>query len=76
MRMIAVMHFPLTLTLSLREREQASSTCDNSNRVGHTDRLATILPLPEGEGRGEGEAIDWEQRMRALSMTLIKSEFI
>ena len=54
-------YFPLTLTLSLREREQqASDWCladgrwANSGR-GLIERLWTILPLPKGEGRGEGE---------------------
>src|SRR3989442_15267706 len=52
---------PLTLTLSLREREQqASDWCladggwANSG-TGVIERLWTILPLPRGEGRGEGE---------------------
>src|SRR5437879_13572693 len=52
---------PLTLTLSLREREQqASDWCladggwANSG-TGVIERLWTILPLPRGEGRVEGE---------------------
>ncbi len=54
-------HFPLTLTLSLREREQqASDWCLANGRCAKhtTDAIArrwTILPLPRGEGRGEGE---------------------
>ena len=54
-------YFPLTLTLSLREREQqASDWCfadgywANSG-TGVIDRRWTNLPLPRGEGRGEGE---------------------
>ena len=54
-------HFPLTLTLSLREREQqASDWCladgrwENSG-AGVIERRWTILPLPRGEGRDEGE---------------------
>ena len=53
---IAVVPFPLTLTLSLREREQPGSMCENSNRARYAGRLAPVLPLPEGEGWGEGEA--------------------
>ena len=52
---------PLTLPLSLREREQLSAVVfitDDWRR--HSDSnflnsLRTILPLPRGEGRGEGE---------------------
>jgi hypothetical protein len=47
--------FPLTPALSLRERESLRPTLEISNALRHADRLATILPLPEGEGRGEGE---------------------
>jgi len=53
--------FPLTLTLSLREREQlASNACLADGRwansdTGVIDKRWTILPLPKGEGRGEGE---------------------
>ena len=46
----------LTLTLSLREKEQLSSFCENSNRASFANRLTMILPLPGGEGRGEGKA--------------------
>src|SRR5947209_8227368 len=54
--------FPLTLTLSLREREQqASDWCLADDRwansgTGVIERRWTILPLPAGEGRGEGDA--------------------
>src|SRR5437867_4121743 len=53
--------FPLTLTLSLREREQhGSDWCLADGRwansgTGVIERRRTILPLPRGEGRGEGE---------------------
>jgi hypothetical protein len=43
--------FPLTLTLSLREREQFSIDLQNSNEARFACRLATILPLP-GERAG------------------------
>ncbi len=54
-------YFPLTLTLSLREREQqASDWClaDGplaTSGTGVIQNWWTILPLPRGEGRGEGE---------------------
>ncbi len=54
-------YFPLTLTLSLREREQqASDWCLADGRwanssTGLIEMRWTILPLPKGEGRGEGE---------------------
>ncbi len=54
-------HLSLTLTLSLREREQqASDWCLADGRwansgMGVIERRWTILPLPMGEGRGEGE---------------------
>ena len=54
-------YFPLTLTLSLGEREQqASDWCLADARwansgTGVIERQWTILPLPRGEGRGEGE---------------------
>src|SRR3989442_1242092 len=53
--------FPLTLTLSLREREQqVSDWCLAEGRwansgSGVIERQWTVLPLPRGEGRGEGE---------------------
>jgi len=56
-------YFPLTLTLSLREREQQASDwclangCWADSGRGVIERWRTILPLPKGEGRGEGEPI-------------------
>ena len=53
--------FPLTLTLSLGEREQRSARSGfSSASFANTDagfrvRRDTILPLPKGEGRGEGK---------------------
>ncbi|HXE41871.1 MAG TPA: hypothetical protein VN516_02515 [Candidatus Baltobacteraceae bacterium] len=53
--------FPLTLTLSQREREQQSELSRVFNaRPANTFtrffvRLNTILPLPKGEGWGEGK---------------------
>ena len=53
--------FPVTLTLSLGEREQQSRISRLSNArpvnpvAGSDVSLATIPPLPGGEGRGEGE---------------------
>ena len=57
----ATEYFPLTLTLSLREREQqASDWCLADGRwassgMGVIERRRTLLPRPSGEGRGEGE---------------------
>jgi len=54
-------YFPLTLTLSLREREQqACEWCSadglwTNSGTGVIERRWTILPRPRGEGRGEGE---------------------
>src|SRR5436305_4918765 len=47
--------FPLTLTLSLRERENQCPPCDHAKRLGLSNARPMMLPLPEGEGRGEGE---------------------
>ena len=57
----ATEYFPLTLTLSLREREQRASSwclangCWANCGTGVIERLWTMLPLPWGEGWGEGE---------------------
>ena len=54
-------YFPLTLALSLREREQpvfdscAADGCWADSGTGVIERRWTVLPLPRGEGRGEGE---------------------
>ena len=56
-------YFPLTLTLSLREREsrfRIGNWCLADGRwassgTGVIERQWAILPLPKGEGRGEGE---------------------
>jgi len=56
-------YFPLTLTLSLREREQQSSDgcladgCWANSGTRVIERRRTILPLPWGEGRGEGNRV-------------------
>jgi len=53
--------FPLTLALSLGEREQpaAALSCFEALSAipvaGFCKRQGTVLPLPEGEGRGEGK---------------------
>ena len=47
--------FPLTLTLSPRERELLSPTWEYSLNSEHFPALPRLLPLPEGEGWGEGE---------------------
>ena len=54
-------YFPLTLTLSLREKEQQASDwwlaegCWANSGPGVIEKHWTILPLPNGEGGGEGE---------------------
>ncbi len=54
-------YFSLTLTLSLREREQqASDWCSADGRSANSvadviETRWTFLPLPRGEGGGEGE---------------------
>ena len=47
--------FPLTLTLSLGEREQLSTDRDDSPGGEHFPAWSQVLPLPTGEGWGEGE---------------------
>ena len=47
--------FPLTQTLSLREREQQSVPAQSPDDACFAAWLMTILPLPRGEGRGEGK---------------------
>jgi hypothetical protein len=47
--------FPLTLTLSLRERERLSTAWEYSLNSEHFPALPKALPLPKGEGWGEGE---------------------
>jgi protein ImuB len=47
--------FPLTPTLSLRERENGSAGSLQSEALEFAERRAKSPPLPEGEGRGEGE---------------------
>src|SRR5262245_24440809 len=48
--------FPLTLTLSLGEREQRASRRAKRRTVDCSPRQRTVHPLPKGEGWGEGEA--------------------
>jgi hypothetical protein len=61
--------FPLTLTLSLREREQplidfqkfvshgaeAVLSITTETQCNFAEKLGAFLPLPKGEGWGEGE---------------------
>ena len=47
--------FPLTLALSLREREYLSTGRDGSLAGEHFPAPSEVLPLPKGEGRGVGE---------------------
>jgi hypothetical protein len=47
--------FPLTLSFSLREREQIATVWGYPRNSEHFPMLRMALPLPEGEGWGEGE---------------------
>jgi hypothetical protein len=47
--------FPLTLALSLGERERLSTAWEYSLNGEHLPALPIALPLPKGEGWGEGE---------------------
>jgi hypothetical protein len=47
--------FPLTLTLSPRERESPFPRCKPFDSARLIERRARVLPLPEGEGWGEGK---------------------
>ena len=53
--LVGYVWFPLTLTLSLREREHRIPRRDEPRRPGLAEARRTILPLPGGEGWGEGE---------------------
>jgi hypothetical protein len=53
--------FPLTLTLSLGEREPPPARLGNFDALRFGDRQARTLPLPKGEGWGEGE---WDARAK------------
>jgi hypothetical protein len=47
--------FPLTLALSLGEREPRSPAFEYPKRLGLDGKREMVPPLPKGEGRGEGE---------------------
>ena len=49
--------FPLTPTLSPRERENLRQSVGESEAAGFVERRALVPPLPKGEGWGEGEGI-------------------
>jgi len=49
--------FPLTLTLSLGEREQLSAAWEYSLNSEYLPALAMDLPLPKGWGEGEGRGL-------------------
>ena len=53
--MLSGLRFPLTLTLSPREREPHSTAWEYSLKGRHFPALPIVLPLPEGAGWGEGE---------------------
>ena len=55
--------FPLTLTLSLREREPPPARLASTNELCFADRLTRMLPLPKGEGWGEGEWVELQPHM-------------
>src|SRR6266705_2887492 len=47
--------FPLTRSLSLREREHHRQCIRQPESLGLGAKPSLVHPLPEGEGRGEGE---------------------
>jgi hypothetical protein len=51
-----IIFFPLTLALSLGQREYALRTGDPSPNAELVAARQEGLPLPQGAGRGEGEA--------------------
>src|SRR5439155_20233496 len=64
---VMLLPFPLTPTLSLRERGDRILSLDHRERGGPAKAMETLLPLPEGEGcpssvavlrrvEGEGES--------------------
>ena len=72
--------FPLTLTLSPREREQrASDECLASGRwansgTGVIQRRCISLPLPKEEGRGEGEPSVAHPTVQSVNRERTRSE--
>jgi cytochrome c peroxidase len=54
--------FPLTLTLSPREREQQAAGRRHLNGRLNVVAASLLLPLPEGEGRGEGKLHERTER--------------
>src|SRR5439155_15604034 len=71
----SVEYFPLTLALSLREREQqAADWCLAKGRWANPNARVsagrrTTLPLPRGEGRGEGEPSGLHSMVQSRSVT-------
>ena len=60
--------FPLTLALSLREREYLSTGRDGSLAGEHFPAPSEVLPLPKGEGRGEGKG---DGRLSMCSLVIL-----
>ena len=50
--------FPLTLTLSPRERESWWHALEQTNGLGFNKARQSVLPLPQGKGWGEGEGAE------------------
>src|SRR5260370_21255701 len=46
--LVGCVSFPLTLALSLREREYRIPRCDESRRSGLAQAQSAVLPLPKG----------------------------
>ena len=73
--------FPLTLALSLGEREQRAHVSDFSSDYPANPAASfsvgrrRILPLPKGEGRGEGEVdVDGSSGVRPCRKLLVDSD--
>jgi hypothetical protein len=63
--------FPLTLALSLGEREQLSMCYEHSSDSSFIPALPIVLPLPEGEGGVRGKATLEQRDASALNVAFL-----